>query len=191
MQRLFLDMDNVITDYSYSACEWFNKELGRPKYKGEYPVDLMPENIKDYSMWKNYYLPKNIGKPLQEQMFEDSEFWRTMDPITGSLNYIRKLNSKYEVYIATAAKYNDVCVQEKVDWIKKHLPFIHEERLVFSMNKSILYGDILVDDFWKYLLQFEGRCVLFLQPYNESRFDQFGYAVSGWRELWELLNGTF
>ena len=73
MQRLFLDMDNVITDYSYSACEWFNKELGRPKYKGEYPVDLMPENIKDYSMWKNYYLPKNIGKSLQEQMFEDDE----------------------------------------------------------------------------------------------------------------------
>lgn len=191
MQRIFIDMDNVITDYSYSACEWFNDELGRPKYKKEYPTNLEPKDIKEYSMWKNYFLPKHIGKPLQNKMFEDPEFWRMMDPVQGALNSIRKLNEKYEIYIATAARYNDVCVQEKVDWIKKHLPCIHEERIVFTMNKGILYGDILVDDFWKYLFQFEGRSILFLQPYNKNRYDQFGYVVSNWIELEKLLNETF
>ena len=191
MQRLFLDLDNVITDYSYSAIEWFNEELSHPKYKGKYPTDLEPKDVKDYSIWKNYHLSKQIGKPLMEEMHNTPGFFAELDPIPGAINAVRKLNQIYEIFIATKPQINELCIVEKMEWLNVHMPYIHEERVIFLQNKSVLYGDILVDDYWKHLFQFEGRGILFMQPYNADRFDQFGYYVAGWVELEEQLNGIF
>lgn len=185
MKTLFLDMDNVITDFSGAACDWFNDALQSPRYKGDYPMDLMPEHIKIYTIWENYHLPKGLGESLLKQMFDDPNFWY-MAPMTGAINGVKNLCELYNTYIVTAPVWNDVCVPEKIDWIKVHLPFFELERLIFTRDKSILRGDILVDDYWKYLTQFDGRRILFRHSYGESGLCD--YIVYNWKQLEELLN---
>lgn len=189
MKTLFLDLDNVITDFLGAACDWFNDELHKPRYKNEYSTILTPDDITDYATWKSYHLPKGLGEKLFKEMFDDPDFWQ-MAPIKGALNGVKNLCKLYDTYIVTAPVWNDVCVQEKGDWIKVHLPFFELDRLIFARDKSVLFGDILVDDYWQYLLQFNGKRVLFTHRFNQDRTVQFGYSVSNWVQLEELLSGT-
>ena len=190
MKRLFLDLDNVIADFSESACNWFNDKIDdtkeyRPKYN-----HLLPENMIDYSVWKCYGFRESEGEKLLHEMFDVHLFWQRMDPMYGAVNVIKRLNEKFEIYIATLPQYNGVCVQERVDWLKVHLPFIPESKFIFIHNKDILHGDILVDDRPENLKDFKGIKILFLQPYNKvyERL-QPDYVVFNWPQLEGVLDG--
>lgn len=62
----------------------------------------------------------------------------------NSLKYIKELCDNHDVYIATAShidKFN-----QKYLWLLKHAPFIKEDNIMLIKDKSLLRGDIIVDD---------------------------------------------
>jgi len=189
MKRLFLDMDNVITDYSEAACSWLNKEFRNRKYdeRTELFRTRVPDQLEQYEVLKNYKLYDLLEiKRLNQAMWDTPGFWDSMLPISGMGNELPKLREKYEIYIATRPIWNLVCVPEKLSWIQTHLPFLYPDRIIFTGNKGILSGDILVDDNFQHLLEFQGKRIIFTQPYNLA-YTQFGFRVDSWKELVQLL----
>ena len=191
MLTLFMDMDNTIVDLTSGILDWMNIEMRNPKYKYQYPMDVKRQQFTEYDVWKNWKLPEELGTKLKEQMFNMPGFWHDLYPYKGSVQALKNLHGKYNIYIATKPIYNDVCVNEKIDWIKVHLPFINQDNIVFCRDKSILSGDVLVDDEPGNLLKFTGKRVLFMQQYNADYIKSFNYWAGNWKELEDLLSGHF
>lgn len=89
------------------------------------------------------------------------------------LYLIEKLG--YEVWILTRPSVrNPLCYTEKRLWLEKHFGYEICERLILCTDKSLLRGDLLIDDNeWK---DFQGEQIL----YGSDGFDN-------WAKIYEYL----
>jgi len=93
-------------------------------------------------------------------------FFENLVPIEGGIETVKylKQSKNYEPYILTApSEHNPLSYTEKRIWIEKHLGFDFVERLIICSNKSLLKGDILIDDHisGKGQENFEGQLIHF------------------------------
>lgn len=69
-----------------------------------------------------------------------------LQPITGSIEAIKKILKNYDAYILTAAPWhNPSAWSDKLIWVKKFIPQM-KKRLIISHNKHLNKGDFLIDD---------------------------------------------
>jgi 5'-nucleotidase len=93
----------------------------------------------------NIVAPANIN----EEKFPQSKlgFFILLDPIDGAIEGINRLRTKYDVWILTRPSfYNLHCYTEKAIWVRKHLGYEMQKKLILSGDKSLLIGDYLIDD---------------------------------------------
>jgi len=76
-------------------------------------------------------------------------FYAGLIPIEGGVEVVEWLfdSDSFEPYILTAPSImNPMSYTEKRVWIEKHLGIKMVERLIISPDKSLLKGDVLIDD---------------------------------------------
>lgn len=76
-------------------------------------------------------------------------FFSGLAPMEGSIEAaLALLNSNcYEPYILTAPSIkNPLCYTEKRVWVEKWLGYAFVDKLIICPNKSLLKGDLLIDD---------------------------------------------
>ena len=184
MKKLLIDMDDVICEKGFMRM--VNEFLGT-NYKQEdahsyYINDLIPkEKFKDWVKYfeeRNVYDYENIKKDARE--------------------VIEKLNKVYETYIITAYVFRDKPeisgnqLKNKFDYLQKNLPFIKPEQYIFISNKSIVEGDIRIDDRVDNL---EGKAelkLLFTAYHNENipkeELEKANLKrVNNWKEIENIL----
>lgn len=173
MKRLIIDMDDVLADTSARIIELFN-ERNR-------------QNVtKDFFYENDFYKYTKQGKfiPYREELYKPG-FFANLEVFPNAIKVVEKLNKKYDIYIVSAATEFPNSLIEKVDWMAKYFPFISWRKIVLCGSKSIIKGDIMIDDHSRNFSEFEGRKLLFHAPhnYNEKGFER----VKSWLEIEELL----
>ena len=170
MKRLLIDMDGVLAD-SY-------RQLQKYEYE-EFGIALSEADL--------------IGK-LEGVAFRNHDkyvnspgFFENIIPIEGGIEVLEKLNREYEVLIVSSATEYPVSLTEKMNWIKRHCPFISWKQVVLCGDKSVIKGDIMIDDHFKNLDYFEGETYLFSSPHNMGRDSGKHRRVANWKEVEELL----
>lgn len=82
-------------------------------------------------------------------VYEAPGFFLDLEPIPGALEAMREMNDMQDtqVFICTSPlmKY-DHCVQEKYRWVEKHLGPQFVERIILTRDKTMISGDLLIDD---------------------------------------------
>uniref|UniRef100_A0A8C4KU32 Uncharacterized protein n=1 Tax=Equus asinus asinus TaxID=83772 RepID=A0A8C4KU32_EQUAS len=82
-------------------------------------------------------------------VFEAPGFFLDLEPIPGALEAMREMNNMQdtEVFICTSPpeKY-DYSVYEKYCWVEKHLGPQFVERIILTRDKTVILGDLLIDD---------------------------------------------
>uniref|UniRef100_F7A8Z1 Jupiter microtubule associated homolog 1 n=1 Tax=Equus caballus TaxID=9796 RepID=F7A8Z1_HORSE len=82
-------------------------------------------------------------------VFEAPGFFLDLEPIPGALEAMREMNDMQdtEVFICTSPpeKY-DYSVYEKYCWVEKHLGPQFVERIILTRDKTVILGDLLIDD---------------------------------------------
>ena len=76
-------------------------------------------------------------------------FYTELKPIEGALEAMEVLLDAQNIdpYILTAPSlYNPLSYTEKRLWVEDHLGFEWVKRLIISPDKSLLQGDLLIDD---------------------------------------------
>ena len=96
-------------------------------------------------------------------------FYANLLPIKGAIESVLWLlqTEGYSPYILTApSTLNPLSYTEKRVWVEQHLGIEYVERLILSPDKSLLKGDILIDDKSKDRGQdsFEGELIQFGIP---------------------------
>ena len=77
-------------------------------------------------------------------------FWYGLEPIPGSIEAFKYLESKYDVWILTRPSFHNLnCYSEKAKWVRDRLGFDAQKKTILCGDKSLVIGDILIDDHYK------------------------------------------
>lgn len=70
-----------------------------------------------------------------------------MDPVPGAIDAFNLLSEHFETYILTTSPWkNPTALQDKRNWIEKHLPENGYKRLIITHHKNLNKGDYIIDD---------------------------------------------
>lgn len=170
---LFVDMDEVMADTYGAHIEIYNRD---------FQEGLTIDNCMGNEVWRT--VPKERQSSVRNHARKRG-FFRELKPITDCKTVLKKLNDKYDVYIASAAMQFPNSLEEKSDWLDEHFSFITWQKRILCGDKHVLSGDILIDDRSYNLENFKGRTLLFTSPHN---IHTNGYErVSNWQEVAKKL----
>lgn len=159
--KILVDMDGVLANFELGFLDNFKSEF--PEIKEFIPL----EDRKIFHIKKQY--PEELKDKVDEIIFAKG-FFKSLPPISGSIDGIKKLRSLgHEVFICTSPLRNyKNCVLEKYEWVDQYLGGDFVSKIILSRDKTMVNGDILIDDrpeiLGSHIPTWEH--VLFRQPYN-------------------------
>jgi 5'(3')-deoxyribonucleotidase len=133
-----VDMDEVIADALQEHLDRYNREFAN----GHTPAITLSD-LRGRRLWQ--LVPAHRHANL-DNYFRDADFFRNLHVMPHAQRVLERLQSRYEVFIASAAMEVPSSFAAKYDWLAEHFPFIPTSHIVFCGNKSILRADYLIDD---------------------------------------------
>jgi 5'(3')-deoxyribonucleotidase len=169
-KRLIVDMDGVLADVYEQFMRFEFEETGRKILRNE--TMGLPE-------WEAF--------PNGKKHVRQKGFFRYAPLVPFAPEILERINKRYDVFIVSSATEFPNSLEEKYYWMEEHFPFIRWNQLVFCGSKSIINGDIMIDDHYKNLDYFQGKTFLFTQPHNHGLPDKNHCRIGSWQELEKVL----
>jgi 5'(3')-deoxyribonucleotidase len=170
MKRILVDMDGVLADVYARFFELYKEGTGLTKTTNEImglkEAEAFPEAIR----W-----------------VETTGFFRSLPVIPDSQRVLKLLNESYEIIVISMATEYPASLTDKQLWLNDHFPFINWKQIVFCGNKSLIPADLMIDDHFKNLDNFDGETIMFIQPHNINAVDHHHRRVSSWAEIEKIL----
>jgi 5'-nucleotidase len=169
MERVIIDMDEVIADPMGDMIEWYSKEYGG---------DVDKEKMLVGSWLKGF--PDHHQDMVKERLLSVG-FFRNLPVMKDSVRVIKEMNQRYHVYIVSAAMEFPNSLKDKLDWLQDHFPFLTWRQVVLCGDKKLIQGDYMIDDHVRNLEHFNGKKYLFTSAHN---LNITGYhRLNNWREV--------
>jgi 5'(3')-deoxyribonucleotidase len=156
LKRIAVDMDEVIADAVAEHLARYNRDHGETITKND---------LHGKWLWDVVSLDHH---PALEAYLRSDDFFAVLDVMPEAQRVLLALQSKYEVFIATAAMEVPPSFMAKFRWLERHFPFISPSHIVFCGDKSIIKADFLIDDNPRQLRRFTGEGILFTAQHNIS-----------------------
>ncbi|MES2417602.1 MAG: 5'(3')-deoxyribonucleotidase [Bacteroidota bacterium] len=170
--RIAIDMDEVLADPLHKFIQLYHRDYG------------IPLTLKlDAGNEIYHHVPAEINHKWFDYINEKG-FFRDLPVIEGSVTALQKLQEKHEIYIVSAAMEFRNSLEDKLDWLGEHFPFISWKNIIFCGDK-IVNTDVMIDDRAKNFIGFEGRALLFTSPHNLllSQYER----VDNWQQVLDKL----
>lgn len=100
---------------------------------------------------RSFYIRDDYPHHLKnevEAIYSAPGFYRDLPPIDGAIKAVNDLFSMgHDVRICTSPldAYRN-CLSEKYEWVEQHLGSDLVTRMIVTKDKTIVHGDVLVDD---------------------------------------------
>jgi len=141
-----VDMDEVIADALAEHLLRYNRDFPNEP--------LCHDDLHGRWLWDA--VPPSRLKDLERYMLSD-DFFAVLGVMPHAQRVLDRLQSRYDVFIASAAMEVPTSFTAKFQWLARHFPFIPASRIVFCGDKSILRADYLIDDNPRQLRLFESH----------------------------------
>ena len=176
---ILVDMDDVLANFEKGFLEkWKNKFPHHPH------VPLIGRTT--FHIEDDY--PDELEKEIRS-IFSAPGFFENLDMIPGGKEALVKMEALgHTALICTnpISKYEN-CVLEKYHWVSKNLGYRWTKKMIVTKDKTLIYGDILIDDkpepvglrkpVWKH--------VLFDAPHNKSVKNKLRITWDNWEKILE------
>jgi 5'(3')-deoxyribonucleotidase len=168
MERIIIDMDEVIADPMNEMIDWYRNQHGRDV---DYNKMLAGSWIKGF--------PEE-HQPIIWDRLRAPGFFRHLPVMKDSVSVLRELNAKYELFIVSAATEFPNSLKDKIEWLEDHFPFLSWRQIALCGSKDLVFGDYMIDDHLKNLKGFKGKPYLFTAAHN---LEVTGYdRINDWSE---------
>jgi len=166
-------MDEVIADTMGDMIGWYREKFGLP-------VDY--EKMLGGSWVRGF--PEEHQEIIRQRLFSEG-FFRHLPVMRDSVEVLRELNKKYELFIVSAATEFPNSLKDKLEWLLEHFTFLSWKQLALCGDKRLIRGDYMIDDHVRNLEHFMGRKYLFTTAHN---LDITGYdRINNWKEAAEIF----
>jgi 5'(3')-deoxyribonucleotidase len=170
MERIAVDMDGVLADTIEQFFMYDERDFGRRQ-----------------SLEEIVGKAESVAFPKAKDYVRRKGFFRTAPVMKDSRSILSELNTRYEIFIVSAATEFPQSLFEKYEWLNEHFPFITWQQMVFCGSKTIVEADMMIDDHFKNLDHFHGTTFLFSQPHNFLQAAGRHRRVNSWKELADIL----
>jgi 5'-nucleotidase len=173
--RILVDMDMVIADYD-GAFE--------TAWKEKYPHQPCP-----LSAARSVYKPPLSADDRQkaDTVRLAPGFMLSLRPVRGAFDALEAMEAAgAQIIICTALLIkSDHCANEKLAWVREHLGDHWRRRVIITDDKTLIRGDILIDDRPDVngALAPEWEHVLFDRPYNRHIIGKRRLDWNTWRSV--------
>jgi 5'(3')-deoxyribonucleotidase len=133
-----VDMDEVIADALGEHLTRYNRD-----FANDHTAPLTLDDLCGRRLWQVVPAERHA---LIDNYLRDADFFRVLRVMPHAQRVLERLQSRYEVFIASAAMEVPTSFAAKYDWLAEHFPFIPISHIVFCGDKSILRADYLIDD---------------------------------------------
>jgi 5'(3')-deoxyribonucleotidase len=154
MKRIAIDMDEVMAD---AVAEHLRR------YNRDFDEQVTVADLEGKWLWE--VVQEDRHASLEANM-RSEDFFAVLGVMPDAQRVLRKLQKKYEIFIATAAMEVPTSFTAKYKWLAKHFPFIPPSHIVFCGDKSIIRADFLIDDNPRQLKRFQGEGILYSSHHN-------------------------
>lgn len=174
-ERIAIDMDEVLADTLGEIIDAVNERAN---------LGITIESLNGKKL--KHMMPEHEG--LVTEVLREPGFFRRLKVMPKAQEVVKKLNNKYDVYIATAAMDVPTSFHDKYEWLLEFFPFLDPQHFVFCGRKNIINADYLIDDNPKQLEIFEGKSIMFTASHNinDNRFER----VNDWKEVEHYFLGN-
>ena len=137
--RILVDMDAVIAHWGAE----YDRSLDR--------IGAEAVNIPRTASQIDWNLTKGrtaAEKKIIEQVMTEAGFYTRLEPIPGAKQELKAaVKAGHDVRIVSAPYIsNPTCASDKLAWIAKHYGTHWASRVILTNDKTVVHGDILVDD---------------------------------------------
>jgi 5'-nucleotidase len=108
-------------------------------------------------------IDKDTFKKFEDRLDEVPGIFSLMTPMEDAIESYVKLCDHFDTYILSTSPWeNPTALNDKLDWVKKHLGNHAYKRLILSHHKHLNHGHYLIDDREKNGAdRFKGELILF------------------------------
>ena len=172
MERVIIDMDDVIADPLQAMVAWYKET-----YKQEVDFSKMSGS------WL-YGFPEEHHKLVRGRLNEPG-FFRHLPVMKDAVDVLKEMNQRYEIFIVSAAVEFPNSLKDKYEWLQDNFPFFTWKQIVFSGEKRMVYGDYMIDDHVRHLKHFKGKPLLYtsIHNLNENGYDR----INNWLEAADIF----
>lgn len=173
---VLVDVDSTIADLMPAWLKLYNHD---------YDDCLTPDDFTDWDMTK--FVKQECGNNIYKYL-ERKNLYDNVETIEGSwygVHYIRFLG--HRVIFATSG----VHTTSKYKWLERNgfNPGKNAEDYVVIYDKTLLRGDILIDDRDVNVENFQGNTILFNQPWNISL--NWRNRAYNWDDVIRIFNAIY
>lgn len=184
---ILIDQDGVLADFDTGLiAAW------RERYPEIDPVS--PEDRRSFYILEDY--PQEL-RARAEALYTAPGFIRNLPAMPGALeafNALLEMGMDVRICTSPLVQYEN-CVAEKYLWVEKHLGREATRRIIMTADKTLIRGDILIDDKPRVTgaAQPSWRHIVFDAPYNRESVDQPRMTWRNWRSVLagELYRGDY
>lgn len=174
---IFTDMDEVIVQLMKSWLALYNRDYDDDKQ----PWDMIGWNVERW-------VKPECGKKMYDYLSLPNFFF-DLEPYDGAVEGMRELHAKHDLFILTATPLEATRgLNDKMRWVKHHLPFFETNRIISCHHKQLLNGDILLDDGAHNLADFRGIAIKMDRPGNIGEDDCCDGVVEDWRQFVDVVH---
>lgn len=170
---ILVDIDSTITNFGEMLL-LANNQL----YHTNYPYTA----ITSYDWFDRTF--KNPWKPTKYQAF-----WNTVEINPAAVTAIERwVRQGHSAYLVTASHFNNTLGYKIYKTLKAFNPeLINERNIAITQDKSIIKGDIMIDDCVDNLINFGGVRICYEQPWNKDFKEVFRY--NDWNKINAVIQG--
>lgn len=177
---ILVDQDDVLADFDLGFLQKW-----REMYPDKPYVPL--EERTTFYIRENY--PKELTL-LVDSVYSAHGFYRSIPPMPGGKEAITEMQNKgHNVFICTSplSRFED-CVLEKYLWTEEHLGREWTKKMILTNDKTLVRGDILIDD----RPEIKGACepawehILYTHNYNKQITSKRRLTWQNWKEVLNL-----
>ncbi|GAA3749705.1 5'-3'-deoxyribonucleotidase [Flavobacterium ginsengisoli] len=170
-KSIAVDMDGVLADVEAHLITYFERDFG---------ITILREEIQGLTEEEAFY-----GREKVRSVLNSKDFFRTLPVIDDAVESLKLLQENFEIYIVSAATEFPLSLNEKIEWLAEHFPFIQWQNIVLCGSKTIINTDYLIDDHPKNLDFCMGKPIMFTAFHNAKKENYL--RVNNWKEAVAVL----
>lgn len=181
--RILCDLDAIVADLTKKWLEHYNRDHSDSVTKEDITSWHMANHVK-------------IGEDVHKYLYEPG-FFLDLEPLPGAIESLRAMKeSGHHVVIVSAPSWPGTSAQDKISWVKKHLPFLNKRDIFLGHHKHMLKGDVFIDDSPTNITAYRkewgaaARIMTIAHPYNESVKSLVNVFADGYKDTakaWDTI----